>query len=89
MADEKLRDGALPDSALKILVDHASAVVTADKPETFTQLGELLWGAFNRGRRYEQLGGDAAAQAEYEKDKARNALAVFLARHRGYAGPVA
>ena len=42
---------------------------TGELPTSYREMSDMLWNAFHRGQRYEQLGGDAAAKAEYLKQQ--------------------
>lgn len=45
------------DEADLVLADITCLVTQSEKPTTYTELGELLWKAFNLGKKYRDVGG--------------------------------
>jgi hypothetical protein len=51
MADDKYTEADL------VLADITCLVTQSEKPATYTELGELLWKAFDLGKKYRDVGG--------------------------------
>ena len=56
-------------SPCRLLLDQTIICTTGELPKSYREMSDMLWNAFHRGQRYEQLGGDAACQAEYVKQQ--------------------